>query len=310
MIPHIHTQDGLNVVIRGRPYAISAHDKAFDEAVELLQSGTEEEFDELINRLATVLEKKLHGIDEIEYSCSMVTYNGEVLHNFAADRLIGLIEAGRNVGPLKRFLAKLLKNPSKRVVDRLYEFLEHGQMPLTEDGDFLAYKAVRQDYRDIHSNTFFNRIGDECSMPRNRVDEDQDRTCSAGLHVCSYDYLPSFSHAGGHVMVVKIDPADVVAIPRDYENTKMRVCRYTVIEEVEGWYSDRHDVLGETGRGTGVYDPLFSVYYGEEGNERGDFYTMAEAKVAARKVANEYWEEAWVEDEEGMVVWSSSEHAA
>jgi hypothetical protein len=92
-------------------------------------------------------------------------------------------------------------------------------------------------------------------VPRNCVDEDPDRTCSHGLHVCSFDYLPHFSHANGHVVVCKVNPADVVAIPRDYNNTKMRVCRYEVVGEYEGYYSERGDRYGNLSVASGSQDP-------------------------------------------------------
>lgn len=39
-------------------------------------------------------------------------------------------------------------------------------------------------------------------------------------------------------MILKINPADVVAIPADYNNTKGRTCRYEVIGEyTEDWRS-------------------------------------------------------------------------
>ena len=68
------------------------------------------------------------------------------------------------------------------------------------------------------------------------MDEDSTRTCSFGLHVCSYDYLPNFGTGGGdRVVICEVNPRDVVAIPQDYNNTKMRVCKYKVIAEVEDY---------------------------------------------------------------------------
>ena len=37
------------------------------------------------------------------------------------------------------------------------------------------------------------------------------------------------------MVICEINPADVVSIPADYNNTKMRVCKYTVIGEVEDY---------------------------------------------------------------------------
>jgi hypothetical protein len=33
-------------------------------------------------------------------------------------------------------------------------------------------------------------------------------------------------------MLCQVDPADVVSVPIDYQNTKVRVCRLTVVKEV------------------------------------------------------------------------------
>jgi hypothetical protein len=67
-------------------------------------------------------------------------------------------------------------------------------------------------------------------MERNMVDDNRNNTCSSGLHFCSHSYLASFS--GERTVIVKIDPADVVSIPSDYNDAKGRTCRYTVIGEV------------------------------------------------------------------------------
>jgi hypothetical protein len=51
-----------------------------------------------------------------------------------------------------------------------------------------------------------------------------------GLHFCSRDYL---SHFGGErIMILKINPRDVVSIPVDYNAAKGRACRYEVIGEL------------------------------------------------------------------------------
>jgi hypothetical protein len=47
--------------------------------------------------------------------------------------------------------------------------------------------------------------------------------------------LPSFGSArreDGRIMFVAVDPKDVVAVPTDYDNARMRVCRYAIVGEV------------------------------------------------------------------------------
>ena len=127
-------------------------------------------------------------------------------------------------------------NPSKTAVDELYLFLEACELPITEDGHFIAYKIVKNDYKDIYSGTLDNSIGKTVSMPRNAVDDDRNRTCSAGLHFCSKDYLSHYgsgSRSNDRCILVKINPADVVSIPADYNNAKGRTWQYTVVGEVK-----------------------------------------------------------------------------
>jgi hypothetical protein len=150
-------------------------------------------------------------------------------------------------------------NPNDWSRDELFLFLEKAGCPVTEDGCFLAYKNVTDNYLDIYSETFDNSIGSICEMPREDVDPDRERTCSYGLHFAAKDYLKHYRHGGSRTMVVKINPVDVISIPSDYDNTKGRTCKYEVVAEIpfekvetyrwpstvtsdyyaeEGWYED------------------------------------------------------------------------
>jgi len=103
-------------------------------------------------------------------------------------------------------------------------------MPITPDGHFLAYKKVRANYKDVHSGTMDNSVGQIVEMERHEVDDNKDVTCSTGLHFCGMSYLSCFG--GDRTVIVKINPADVVAIPSDYNDAKGRACRYEVIGEL------------------------------------------------------------------------------
>lgn len=170
----------------------------------------------------------------VQINGNTVTYDGKPLHSTLTERMIAMLGEGFDIQPLINFLEKLMQNPSFAAVNGLYDFLAATNIPITPEGDFLAYKKVRNTYFDIHSNTMRNAVGDEPRVPRNAVDENPDRTCSHGLHVCSESYLAHFGSSGGsdRVMIVQVNPADVVAIPRDYNNAKMRCAGYKVIAEV------------------------------------------------------------------------------
>ncbi len=178
----------------------------------------------------------LDGRYEIKNGVVMI--DGQTYSNYVTQRIIDMYYEGLDVNPIFKFLEKLVENPSRRAVQELLQFLEYGNLPITEAGNFLAYKRVRKDYTDCHSGKFDNSVGQVVSMPRNEVDDDPTRTCSAGLHVCSYEYLAAFY--GERVVVCEINPADVVAVPKDYNNTKMRVCRYKVVNEIAKFSEDNN----------------------------------------------------------------------
>lgn len=139
-----------------------------------------------------------------------------------------------------RFYERLQKNPSKRSVDQLFPFLDKMNIPITADGCFLAYKGVNSDYTDRHSGTISNRPGSTIKLPRNLVSDDPKEECHFGLHVGAVSYARNFAD---RMVICKIDPENVVCVPYDNYQQKMRVCEYKVI----GNYGDDlpSDVIDE-----------------------------------------------------------------
>lgn len=200
--------------------------------------------------IATSIKRFAKGAIKIEDG--QLFHNGDVVHNALASRIVNMWREGQDFEPMVKFLENLHSNPSKRAVDELYGFLEANNLPITKEGEFLAYKNVNHNYRDRYTNTFDNRIGKVCKMERNKVDDNKDRTCSSGLHFCSMEYLKGFWGTSGHTMIVAINPRDVVSIPVDYNNSKGRCCRYKVVAEhvlaeskVEAFSKSVYDVADE-----------------------------------------------------------------
>jgi hypothetical protein len=165
---------------------------------------------------------------------SEVRYNGDPIKGVLVERIIWLLSEGFDIMPMVRFLENLFQNPAEFAREELYLWLETSNLPITEDGHFLAYKNVRGDFKSIHDGLTDNTPGTVVSMPREAVDQDRNNTCSQGLHFCSRDYLPHFSNAAdGKTVLLKINPADVVSIPSDYNNAKGRAWQYEVLSVVE-----------------------------------------------------------------------------
>ena len=240
MLPHIINSSSISIMVDGTMKSITDSHANFEKIKQAIKNGDWDNIPTLIN-LSKQVEDTLEAqnISDITIKNGIVYYNGKPVHNTLTARIVQMINEDFNVAHMVKFMSNLMQNPSHRAVTSLYDFLEAGKIPITENGTFLAYKKVRFDYKDIHSGTFDNSIGVEVSMPRNMVDEDPEKTCSAGLHVCSYDYLPHFSSTSqDRVVICEINPADVVAIPKDYKNTKMRCCKYKVIGEVDNYKTE------------------------------------------------------------------------
>lgn len=169
---------------------------------------------------------------KVEIKDGVVFYAGEAVHNYVATAILNFLRDGFDVKPLMLFLENLMQNPSKKSVDNLFRFLETNKHPITDDGCFIAYKRVASNYKDLYKGKFDNTPGKVVSMPRNEVEDDPNQTCAAGLHVANVDYAMNHYNSGtGRLVVCKVNPKDVVSVPTDYNNAKMRVCEYLVLED-------------------------------------------------------------------------------
>ena len=230
--------DTAVVVVGGKTFNINSSHPAWKEVTARLRNYDYEGLDKILDvrKAVQIFSEGLVTItDDGE-----LAYQGQVLNSALAKRIVGDFKKGFDVGALVNFLHRVEANPSQTARDELYLWLETSNLPFTPDGFFLAYKKVRGDYKDIYSGKFDHSVGTTLAMPRERVDPDRNRTCSYGFHFCSLSYLDHYSSwDNDRVMIVKVDPANVVAIPSDYANQKGRATGYTVVAEFTGWVAQQ-----------------------------------------------------------------------
>lgn len=183
------------------------------------------------------------GMDDIKVEHGVVMVRGKGLHNSLTKRILELKKAGLPYDGFVRFLVNLEQNPSESSREALYDFLEQGRFPLTEDGCFLGYKGVKngtlkredgtsyETLVDCHSGSFDMAPGNKHSMPWDAVDDNRNEACGAGFHVGTIGHARGF---GEVMIVVKVNPKDCVSVPK-YDKTKLRCCAY----EVVNIYSDQ-----------------------------------------------------------------------
>lgn len=222
----------ITVVLDGERYSINAGNGLFSKALEAYKVNDWDAFIACVN--PTIRLKSLYASYEgIEVKDGNLYVFGDTVHSTLATRVLSFLENGLDCVHLFKFILKLNLNPSKRAVDELYTFLEHRALPITDNGNFLAYKAVNSDYTDKYSGKFLNTIDAVLEMPRNKVDDDKNVGCSYGFHAGTIEYAKQFSGGAGRIVIVEINPSDVVSIPTDCEFQKLRTCKYKVVGEYE-----------------------------------------------------------------------------
>lgn len=218
---------GNSVVInhKARTHVVRRGDARFDLIVAAIKENRLSDIPELVDTANAFAKQGLELVD------GAVRIDGDSLPDSLNQRLLDLMEAQMPVEILVKFWQNLKKNPSFNSRKMLYAFLEHNGHPLTDDGCFIAYRGVRDDFKDQHTGTMDNSVGQIVSMPRDQVNDNPNDTCSSGLHVACFAYAKTFAPK---LLEVKVNPADVVAVPVDYNGTKMRVCKFEVMAECEG----------------------------------------------------------------------------
>ncbi len=259
------TADTLTVFHDGQVHTASVSEKTGQDALAIIRNDAfRHRGDEVVRVMnpitaVTAALQSLDGMDDlnvVELRGRRLYVEGQLITDITlVDRLVAIAQQTGSAKPFLNLLRKIWRNPSEIARGEFFLWLAQSDMPITPDGDFLAYKRVRDTYKDIHSNTLDYSVGKVVQMDREKVDPDRQRTCSAGLHFCSKSYLPHFSSNGNtdRVVLLRINPADVVAIPADYNNAKGRAWRVEVVGEVPlgsvsglTWAAVTHDYDNDT----------------------------------------------------------------
>ena len=233
--------------------SITSEAKSFDEAVRYLTSTAPADLDrDEVSRLMSpkdLVESYLRRVsDRVSFKGNTLLFDGDEVNNSLADTIIRLSTEDESGDPTKlvKFLENLMTNPSEHSREQLYDWISPRNITITNDGHFLAYKGLRKDFTSIHAGpgivnsveytnaSLDNSPGNVVEFSRSKVVANSGIGCAVGLHAGTHEYASSF--AQGKLVLVKINPRDVVSVPTDCDAQKLRVCRYEVLEEVEAKY--------------------------------------------------------------------------
>lgn len=184
--------------------------------------------------------------DRLSASNGRIYFDGEEAHGALVDTILRFQQEGHDFLPLVNFFEKMQANPNPHSIVHAYRWLSTKNFTILPDGDVLAYKTVDDEWMSITAGRAIvdgvwvegkipNRVGSIIAMPRNEVEFDPAQGCSVGLHAATYSFARSF-HVGGHMLALKINPVNIVSVPTESADAKMRVCSYEVMAEVDGPY--------------------------------------------------------------------------
>jgi hypothetical protein len=234
---YILNTQGITVFIKNKPHKIEKGNPLYAQIIAVFDI----EFSEQDAAMAFILVNQYNPAKEgFEISGNSVKFRGTELPEALAKKVISMHAEELPLDSFVKFWENLQQNTSATSITQLYDFLKYKELPITEDGHFLAYKGLSDDFWSIRGNknsnvvkgqvnedgNIFNGVGSVLEVVRSSVDDDRSNHCSFGLHVGSLNYAQDFSK--GKIVVVKVNPKDVVSVPTDYSCQKCRVCGYTV----------------------------------------------------------------------------------
>lgn len=266
----------MTVLFNGKAYSVDNNHPNHKQLLEAFNENRMEDFVELtdvnagVKQYVETVNGKETGFQVME---DKIFYKGNELHNTLIDRILGMKKEGHSIEYMLTFLENLLQNPSHRAVNELYDFLANKSLPITDDGCFLSYKAVRSDFTAKHTGnnltllqgkvvngSIYNGVGEVVECLRNEVDDERGNECSKGLHVGGLKYSGPqgwYRSSGDKVVIVKVNPKDVVSVPQDHDAQKVRVCKYEVVEEYK---FELNDYSTQQVDNYNSYDEFYSSY--------------------------------------------------
>ena len=260
-------QANITVFVDGQMYVADETHPNFEAIKAAVLSGDESVTD-LFDAGRTIVKRFEKLSRSVSIKGDKVFFDGVEQNNALTEHLVRAVNDGvEDFQPLVNFYEKIEANQNEHSREHLYRWLNR-RFTITPEGNIIGYRGLREDYTSVHAGPGIingeevnghldNSIGNVVELPRDQVTFDPAVGCAFGLHVGTYDYASGWSQ--GRVVEVEVDPRDVVSVPTDCGDAKMRVCRYTVTRDatgerqeavavgsyydadVEDWFSDYDD---------------------------------------------------------------------
>jgi len=240
-------ETSVTVFVGAEQFVATKDHRNFRRILDYLRSGGEDttQIRNLFDLSSAIAGRFQHLSERVAVGNGKVYFDMDPVDNSITEAILRFHEAEvGDFNPLVRFMEKVNQNPLAHSREQLFTWLEKHDFALAEDGDFIAYKGVHGSKPDElesvtsgravvngvpYNGKIPNQPGTVVEMPRSAVVHQPSVACSTGLHAGNWRYASGFAKT---VLAVKINPRDVVSVPSDSNNEKLRVCRYLVLDVV------------------------------------------------------------------------------
>ena len=140
------------------------------------------------------------------------------------------------------FTQLLAKNPYEHSKESLIDWIvKNPVLKILDDGRIQGYRGVAEDYHSYNSGygivngveyeyaRLDNTPGNIIEFPSAMIDHNPKNICSVGLHIGTLGYARGY---GSIRLLVAFSPEHVVSFPYDSEQSKIRVSKMEILEEI------------------------------------------------------------------------------
>lgn len=231
-VNYIVTGNVVNLVIGDKHYVVGESHPANNTIIQYLkdcfhcQANPESEF---LVKLLDVKEALLNYSDgALTIVDGKFYYKGEECIHQLNEVIINCFKNKQPFEHLIKFMNKLYANPDDRCIAAFWSFVSRCGLSITTEGDVLGYKSVRKNYMDHFSGKYNNKPGAHI-FERRVGDVGYGETCGTFFHIGTLGYANSFHSGESNIVLCKFSPTDVVSVPSESSEGKIRVCSYHVV---------------------------------------------------------------------------------
>lgn len=226
MISHILSNSGITVVFEDGIKMLHKTSPGYGEALVALKQGD-------ISRLREIMDPKenikLYSGNELSFEeDGSISFEGLRFGSKFTSLVKEAISKKIPWEVLARFFSNCAANPSQRARKEIETFLDSENLPITDDGCFLAYKNVTVSGLDGDHGTFDCSIGKTLDYPRDKIRPSAFRGPERGLSVGGLNYTKN--GFVGKAMVVKVNPADLIGVYNSPYKEAV-VCKLSIISD-------------------------------------------------------------------------------